>query len=518
MVMMRFKVLSFFLLLISFPSLLALCQQSEGDLNGDSVVNAEDVTWIKDNPELFWTTVLQEQIGSLNGFISQIIKHFDSSCPPVKVDVLQFGAIRDGITNDGPAFQKALDNVAEHGGGSVFIPAGTYFIDRTLIIHDNTEIFGEGEKTILLRGDTPTNSPLYQGVLNCEKNVGFSGRELFSNDKYNCGNSNIFLHSFAVDGSRVKTTPGAVTLSFSAVKNLRVEHLSLRNLPQDGIFVRNGGVNTVINNNLIDGHNLLWYNGGGIIIEMHGDGNLPVTSVLPVRIEGNTIFVRGPDFCQGSATCISNVVGIIVTWVDGVAAPVAKIVGNTLKITNGHSGIACHGCRDSLVENNILEPLVSDTMRSELFTGIISEHPRGGYGRNITIKGNTITGSGKLNDGRAILLSSNDLNSENAIIRNNIITQKNIMYSMGAIGLRGYHDFLIQGNQLTDIAAGPGIEIGNCDAGWLVTQKGVINENKVSLRLGNPALNPITLRRTQEISLLANVVSPDGKTSVNICN
>jgi len=518
MVMMGFRFIFFILLLVGLPSLLAVCQQNNGDLNGDGVVNVDDIAWIKDRPALFWSSVLKEQITNLNFFISQLTQNFDSSCPTITVSVLDFAAKKDGLTDDGPAFQKTLDNVGGHGGGRVFIPAGTYFIDRTLIVHDNTEILGEGEKTILERGDTPTNSPLYQGISNCEKNVGFSGRELFSNDKYNCGNSNIFLHSFAVDGSRVKTVPGAVSLAFSAVKNLRVEHLTLRNLPQDGIFIRNGGVDTVIQDNLIDGHNMLWYNGGGIIIEMHGDGNLATTSALPVRIEGNTIIVRGPNFCEGITGCVSNIDGIVATWVDGAAAPVVKIIANSLKVTNGHTGIACNGCRDSLIENNVIGALVSNTLRSELFSGIISEYPRGGYGRNMTIMGNTIKGSGKPNDGRAILLSSNNAESEKAIIRNNIVTDKSVIYSLSAIGLRGYHDFVIEGNQLTGIAAGPGIEIGICDAGWLVTQKGVITGNNVNLGSANLALNPITLRKTKDLSLSANVVSPMGKTPVNICN
>ncbi len=533
MVVMRFKVIFFFLLLLSLPSLLAVCQQSEGDVNGDSVVNAEDITWIKDNPSLFWSSVLQEEIINLNLFISQTIKHFDSSCHTSTMSVLQFDAKGDGITNDGPAFQKALDTISKLGDGSLFIPAGTYFIDQTLVISDNTEIFGEGEKTILKRGDTPFNRPLYRGYSNCETNVGFNGRELFSNEKYNCGNSNIFLHHFAVDGSLVKTVPLAVALSFSAVKNLRIEHLTIRNVAQDGIFVKNGGVNTVIAENVIDTPTLRWFNGAGINVEMHKEGNFLVTSESPVRIERNTIILQSPPFCKGSQTktcsvntdcstgcgSVSNVVGIGATWIDGEAAPVVRITDNVLKITNGHTGIVCHGCRDSLIENNNIDSMSSNTLRSELFTGINSEQPGGGYGRNVVISKNTITGSGKPGDGRAILFSSNNPLSDKVSISNNVIARKNMGYSLGALGLRGYHDFQIEGNVLTDIAGGPGIEIGNCGAGWVVTENGLVTKNSITLSPGNPAhLNPITLRRTQDVSIIANLVSPDGKAPVDICD
>ncbi len=455
----------------------------------------------------------------------------DGRCLPSILDVRDFGARGDGQTDDGGAIQMAIDTAASNGVGKVFIPPGTYFIDRTLLLQNNTEIYGAGEKTILMRGNTPSNVPWYGGMGYCSKNIGFNGRALFWNSRYNCANHNIYLHDLVIDESLVRTVPAAVTVAFSAVENLTISRLIIRNAPQDGIFVRNGGVNTVIQDNIIDGHNLLWNNGGGINIEMHGDGNLPVTSMVPVRIERNTIIVRGPSFCKenGLKTCsfdsdcqtscgdISNTMGIIATWVDGSFAPVMKITNNVIKVTNSHTAIVCNGCRDSVIEGNVIEALSSSTQRSGLFTGILSELPRGGYGRNLMIKGNSIVGSGNLRDGRAILLSSNSPDSETAVISNNIISNKNVLFSQGTIGLRGYHDFVIEGNQLTDIAAGPGIEIGNCSPGWLTTRNGVVNNNTVRLSSDNRALASITLRNVDQVSVSSNLVSDDSKEYVRIC-
>jgi hypothetical protein len=44
------------------------------------------------------------------------------------VNLKDFGAIGDGVTDDGPAFQKALDALATAGGGTLFVPAGKYVI------------------------------------------------------------------------------------------------------------------------------------------------------------------------------------------------------------------------------------------------------------------------------------------------------------------------------------------------------------------------------------------------------
>jgi hypothetical protein len=44
------------------------------------------------------------------------------------LSLVDFGSKGDGVTDDGPAFQKALDALAQAGGGILFVPAGHYFI------------------------------------------------------------------------------------------------------------------------------------------------------------------------------------------------------------------------------------------------------------------------------------------------------------------------------------------------------------------------------------------------------
>lgn len=47
---------------------------------------------------------------------------------PQELNVRDFGAVGDGVTNDGSAFQAAFDALAAAGGGTLFVPAGQYAI------------------------------------------------------------------------------------------------------------------------------------------------------------------------------------------------------------------------------------------------------------------------------------------------------------------------------------------------------------------------------------------------------
>jgi Pectate lyase superfamily protein/Carboxypeptidase regulatory-like domain len=46
----------------------------------------------------------------------------------VTFNLLDFGAVGDGVADDGPALQRALDALADAGGGTLYVPAGRYVI------------------------------------------------------------------------------------------------------------------------------------------------------------------------------------------------------------------------------------------------------------------------------------------------------------------------------------------------------------------------------------------------------
>ena len=64
-------------------------------------------------------------------------------------DAVSAGAAGDGKTSDSSALQKTLDafprrkDGSSQYGGFLFIPGGTYLIDRTLIVRDGITLAGE---------------------------------------------------------------------------------------------------------------------------------------------------------------------------------------------------------------------------------------------------------------------------------------------------------------------------------------------------------------------------------------
>lgn len=67
------------------------------------------------------------------------------------ISVKDFGAISDGSDNSS-YFQTAIIACAAAGGGTVFVPAGTYFINTTLTIPSNVVLKGAGRGSTILRG------------------------------------------------------------------------------------------------------------------------------------------------------------------------------------------------------------------------------------------------------------------------------------------------------------------------------------------------------------------------------
>ena len=58
---------------------------------------------------------------------------------PGVYNVLDYGAVGDGITDDAVAIQKAIDECSANGGGQVIFPSGKTFISGPVELKSNVD-------------------------------------------------------------------------------------------------------------------------------------------------------------------------------------------------------------------------------------------------------------------------------------------------------------------------------------------------------------------------------------------
>lgn len=85
--------------------------------------------------------------------------------PNFAYSVLEYGALGNGVADDGAEIQAALDAAGAAGGGSVYLPPGTYIIDQVLSVPANVKFFGAGMNVSILRmKDASISNKVINGV------------------------------------------------------------------------------------------------------------------------------------------------------------------------------------------------------------------------------------------------------------------------------------------------------------------------------------------------------------------
>lgn len=132
------------------------------------------------------------------------------------VNVKDFGAVGDGITDDFDSIQSALNNY-----NSVFVPKGTYLISQELKLNSNNTIFGEGDLSVIKLSDSAAQD---QNVITTQGNTRVEATTTFTD--------NVTIKDLCVDGNKDRFTSwggvestggcgiGLVATRFSLVENV----------------------------------------------------------------------------------------------------------------------------------------------------------------------------------------------------------------------------------------------------------------------------------------------------------
>src|SRR5262245_13342585 len=145
---------------------------------------------------------------------------------PVELNVRNFGAVGDGVADDGPAFQRALDALAAAGGGTLFIPEGKYAIVTPVSknftgLASSITITGVESQTEVAP-PTATGNELSQGLDLLSEIYPRTGAT--DNAISIAGLQNLEVKEIAFVGTPTVTTDAAITLFVSDIDKARIAH------------------------------------------------------------------------------------------------------------------------------------------------------------------------------------------------------------------------------------------------------------------------------------------------------
>jgi hypothetical protein len=175
--------------------------------------------------------VVSENINASTAVAFGSISTYHFYTDPFNLNVRDFGAAGDGVQNDAPAFQKAIDAAAKQMK-PLQVPSGKYYFPAksTLILPSGITIEGSGRENCILFTDSVTDAA-YPALINIQ-------------------GENITIKSLAISGGRPvaadqrSTTAGGrynlINISFDtkASKNILIENCRLSDAYGRGILFR----------------------------------------------------------------------------------------------------------------------------------------------------------------------------------------------------------------------------------------------------------------------------------------
>jgi len=269
-------------------------------------------------------------------------------------NVLLFGADPTGRHESADAFDRAIA-FAKRWGLTVYIPPGTYQVNRHIVV-DNVTIEGAGNWYTIIKGKQVTlPAPLPDGSIHT--GVGFYGK--YAADG---GSSHVVLRGFTIEGDvreridndQVNGIGGA--MSDSVIDGLYINHTKV------GLWFDGPMNNVKVTNN--------------IIVNQIGDGLNFHTGVTNSAATNNFVRNTGDD--------------AFAMWSHNVENANNTFSYNTIQTPVLANGIAIYGGRDITIANN----LIADPIREGSALHLGSRFTATPFAGTILVKDNTTVRAG----------------------------------------------------------------------------------------------------------------------------
>jgi hypothetical protein len=208
------------------------------DLNGDGKVNSADLATVKSQFGASGAADLNHD-GKVD--VKDAGWMFSRWEKPT-VNVKDFGAKGDGVTDDRLAIQKALDEVGAFGGGTVVIPEGTFLIKRPVKGTPFFPILLHVWSGTTVKGAGPTSRVLLDPVPATSDDAWIFGTCLKTK---NCPTptKNITFDNFAIDGNRAKQprfndkeSEHMHAFMIADAEDIVIRNVSVKSVAGDGVY------------------------------------------------------------------------------------------------------------------------------------------------------------------------------------------------------------------------------------------------------------------------------------------
>ena len=296
------------------------------------------------------------------------------STPPKGVySVAQYGAKGDGVTDDGPAIQKAMSAAAAAGGGQVTFPCGEFQLltvagaapsGRSLLYLsgvDGVQVLGQGSCSHVF------TSLAQKSVFEVQ------GSTLIAFSKLRITALNVrYVETYGMDGGSA--------IRFTGVTNGSISNVEVDGASAGALYLTAGTSNVSVTNNLV--HDTY---GAGIWEDDCGGEN--AHNCLPSKPPANNIY----DSNTLTNTTLAALSAL--DFDDGNGSSHAIVRNNTISWTRsplaGNNEVQC-----IQINNTSDVSVMNNTCSGTPWNGIVITTGPSGYSKGVEISSNTIQNSG----------------------------------------------------------------------------------------------------------------------------
>lgn len=305
---------------------------SDGQMLIADSANAKGVAWVNDdkarNSEVVHLTTNETVQGEkiFTGFIDK-----GSQVHNVRA----YGAAGDGTADDTAAINTALAAIGSEGGGTLYLPAGTYLISSQLNLPSNCTVMGAGYTTLLKRRTGSVDYLVNILRIDNKQNVRITNLRIDAQKQDIIDN----YRTTAVSGGYMYTTCNGIYITGGAgtpSKNIMIDHCWLH----DAFYGNIEGDNA--DGLVIDSNYIYYGRDNQINLRVNGQGGY----CCNVAINNNVVFGQGPIAAQNQFSGIQVLRGQYIS----ITGNVCYGLGNTETFEG--NGIGLEGCRHVAITGN----------------------------------------------------------------------------------------------------------------------------------------------------------------------